>query len=81
MSLDVRTPMGLMFLLAGALLTAFGLVTRGTSIYAPCQGINANLWWGLILLAFGAFMFLSGRKGQLLAEKDHQLAGTRLRKY
>jgi hypothetical protein len=64
MSLDLRIPMGLMFTLVGMILTAFGLATRGSAIYNASLGINANFWWGLVLLAFGLTMFLLGRRGQ-----------------
>jgi membrane protein implicated in regulation of membrane protease activity len=62
MNLDLRIPMGLMFTLVGAMLTAFGLATRGSAIYALSLGINVNLWWGLVLLAFGLTMLLLGRR-------------------
>lgn len=65
MSLDLRIPMGLMFTLTGLILTVFGFATRDDAgIYAKSLGINANLWWGLVLLAFGLTMFLLGRRGQ-----------------
>jgi hypothetical protein len=65
MSLDLRIPMGLMFTLTGLILAVFGLATNGDAdLYAKSLGINANLWWGLVLLAFGLTMFLLGRRGQ-----------------
>lgn len=65
MNLDLRIPMGLMFSLVGIILTAFGLATRGdTALYARSLDINANLWWGIVLLVFGLTMFLLGRRGQ-----------------
>ncbi|MGA7859667.1 MAG: hypothetical protein WCA11_17155, partial [Terracidiphilus sp.] len=65
MILDLRIPMGLMFTLAGLILTFFGFATKGdAALYAKSLGINANLWWGLVLLAFGLTMFLLGRRGQ-----------------
>ena len=65
MNLDLRLPMGLMFSLVGIILTGFGLATNGNmAIYARSLGINANLWWGLVVLAFGQTMFLLGRRGQ-----------------
>jgi hypothetical protein len=64
MSLDLRIPMGLMFTLVGVILSAFGLATNGSAIYERSLGINANLWWGLVLLAFGLTMFLMGRRSQ-----------------
>jgi hypothetical protein len=65
MSLDLRIPLGMMFSLLGAILSAFGLATNGNEkLYAPSLGINANLWWGLVLLAFGLTMFVFGKRGQ-----------------
>jgi hypothetical protein len=65
MNFDLRIPMGLMFTLAGAILTAFGLATNGNEVlYAKSLGINANLWWGLVLLVFGLTMLSLGRRGQ-----------------
>jgi len=60
-----------MFTLTGLILSAFGLKTNGNAaLYAQSLGINANLWWGLVLLAFGLTMFLFGRRGQKLALKQ-----------
>jgi hypothetical protein len=65
MSLDLRIPMGLMFTLTGLILTGFGIATNGNAdLYAKSLGINVNLGWGLVLLAFGLTMFLLGRRGQ-----------------
>jgi hypothetical protein len=55
MRLDLRLPIGLMFTIFGVLLSLYGLVSdRG--IYARSLGVNVNLWWGLVLLAFGGVM-------------------------
>ncbi len=65
MSLDLRIPLGMMFSLLGAILSAFGLATNGNEkLYAPSLGINVNMWWGLVLLAFGLTMYLFGKRGQ-----------------
>jgi hypothetical protein len=55
MNLDVRFPIGGMFSIFGAILTVYGLVSD-RAIYARSLGINVNLWWGLVLLAFGLGM-------------------------
>jgi hypothetical protein len=55
MKLDLRLPIGLMFTIVGTLLTLFGLAAD-KAIYARSLGINVNLWWGLVLLAFGLVM-------------------------
>jgi hypothetical protein len=55
MNLDLRLPLGLMFTIFGALLTLFGLISD-QAIYQQSLGINVNLWWGLVLMAFGLIM-------------------------
>ena len=65
MNLDLRIPMGLMFSIIGVILTGFGAATNGrVDLYSRSLGINANLWWGLVLLIFGQVMFHMGRRGQ-----------------
>ncbi len=65
MNLDLRIPMGLMFTFTGVILTVFGFATRADAdLYAKSLGINANFWWGLVMLAFGLTMFMLGRRGQ-----------------
>ena len=55
MSLDIRIPIGLMFGIFGAILVVFGWVSD-PKIYERSLGINVNLGWGCVLLAFAAFM-------------------------
>lgn len=57
MNLDLRLPMGLMFSLFGALLTGYGVVSD-KAIYERSLGVNVNLQWGLVLLAFGVTMLV-----------------------
>jgi hypothetical protein len=65
MNFDIRLPIGTMFSLLGAILVVFGLVTGGGDMYATHSlGININLWWGLVLLAFGVLMLLGGARGR-----------------
>ena len=68
MHLDIRIPMGFLFALLGALLAVFGLLSMfgigaDKAIYDRSLGINVNLWWGLVMLAFGVLMLLMGRRG------------------
>ncbi len=67
MKLDVRLPIGGMFVLFGAIITIFGLFSD-PAIYERSLGININLWWGLVLFAFGAFMLIMAWR----AAKKHQ---------
>ena len=63
MGLDLRWPIGLMFTLIGAMLTITGLVTGSDAdMYKRSLGININLRWGLVLLAFGVMMSLLARR-------------------
>jgi hypothetical protein len=55
MTLDLRLPIGLMFAIFGVMLTGYGLLSAA-AIYSRSLGINVNLWWGLVLLAFGIAM-------------------------
>ena len=57
MFLDLRLPIGLLFLALGALLLVFGLVSD-PAIYAVSLGVNVNLWWGGVMLLFGGAMFV-----------------------
>ena len=61
MGLDIRLPIGLMFALLGVLLSSYGMVSD-RAIYAKSLGINVNLAWGLVLLAFGIVMLLLARR-------------------
>lgn len=65
MNLDPRIPIGMMFSMAGAVLMSFGLATRQRpEFYARCFGMDANLWWGIAVLAFGLIVVSLGRRGQ-----------------
>jgi membrane protein implicated in regulation of membrane protease activity len=55
MNFDLRLPIGIMFSLFGAMLAIFGLASSRDSTVLD---ININLWWGLVLLAFGALMLV-----------------------
>jgi hypothetical protein len=62
MGLDIRLPIGLMFLILGVMLTIFGVV-GDKAMYARSLGININLWWGIVMAIFGLVMLLLGRRG------------------
>ena len=71
MKLDARIPLGWMFTLAGLVLTFYGIKINNTpALFAKSLGINANLWWGIVLLAFGTAMFTLGRWDQKAAERN-----------
>jgi hypothetical protein len=60
MQLDIRTPIGWLFTLIGAL-----LILQGSFGAAPAQaavsGLNINIVWGGVLAVFGAGMLLLRR--------------------
>ena len=62
MGLDIKIPIGLMFSILGIILTILGIATGGdTEMYARSLGHNINLWSGLSMLVFGAFMLLTSK--------------------
>jgi hypothetical protein len=63
MGLDIRTPMGLMFAIFGALLLVYGLASD-PALYTRSLGINVNRDWGFVLLVFGAVMLWLGRRAK-----------------
>jgi hypothetical protein len=64
MQLDVRLPIGLLFSLFGLLLTGFGLVGDKAIYERHSLGLNINLGWGLVLLAFGLVMLALAWRGR-----------------
>jgi uncharacterized membrane protein HdeD (DUF308 family) len=62
---DIRLPIGALFLLLGAVLTVYGVATRSnTALYVRSENITINLWWGVVMLVFGALMFFYGRRAK-----------------
>lgn len=55
MRFDLRLAIGSLFTLFGLLLGTYGLLTP-PSHYRPSLGLNVNLGWGAVLLAFGIVM-------------------------
>jgi protein-S-isoprenylcysteine O-methyltransferase Ste14 len=55
MGLDIRIPIGSLFVLLGGLLAGYGYLSN-PAIYRRSLGIDVNLWWGLALLVFGLAM-------------------------
>lgn len=63
MNFDLRLPLGLIFTLFGAILTVHGVVSDPL-LYRKSLGINVNLDWGLVMLAFGVAMFALAWRGR-----------------
>jgi hydrogenase-4 membrane subunit HyfE len=62
MGLDIRLPLGLIFLIIGAIMALYGAFTWGGPMYASSMGINLNVIWGAVMLVFGGLMFALSRK-------------------
>ena len=63
--LDVRWPIGTLFATLGLLLAGYGLATAGnTEQYARSLSVNINLWWGVVMLAFGLVLLLAAWAGR-----------------
>jgi hypothetical protein len=64
MGLDIRTPIGMMFLAKGILMAIYGMMTGGdTAMYQRSLGLNINLIWGAVMIVFGIIMLVMGRMG------------------
>jgi hypothetical protein len=61
--LDIRLPLGWVFVVVGAILTAYGVATWNSAIYTISTGININVFWGALMLGFGAVTLATAEKG------------------
>ena len=53
--MDIRKPIGQLFLLLGVILVVWGLV--GGDAAKDAKGENLNLIWGAVIAVFGAVMY------------------------
>ena len=82
MGFDIRMPIGMLFTLFGILLIGYGAATRGSAMYAEHSlGLNMNLRWGIVLLAFGLVMLALTRlrRKQVPATEDQKRGDAGLR--
>ena len=60
--LDIRLPIGGLFVVLGLILGGYGVATNGDAAqYERSMAVNINLWWGLVMLVFGGLMLLLAR--------------------
>jgi len=60
MDLDIRIPIGLLFIILGAILALTGLFTMNDAeMYVRSLGRNINLWTGFFMVLFGVGMLYS----------------------
>jgi hypothetical protein len=77
MGLDIRMPIGTLFITFGVLLTLFGLKSD-PSLYVKSLGVNVNLDWSFVLLVIGAlFIWLAIRKRRILCTGGTRSSTTR----
>jgi hypothetical protein len=63
MDVDIRVPIGLLFVILGMILAIFGLLTiNDAELYSRSLGKNTNLWTGILMLVFGGIMLLVSLK-------------------
>ena len=62
MHLDVRIPMGLLFLLVGLILVVYGFTSDPAIYQQHSLGQNVNLVWGSVFAVFGAFLLVLSRR-------------------
>jgi predicted phage tail protein len=63
-SLDLRWPIGLLFVVLGATLMGHGIATReNLALYARAGGLNVNLIWGAVMFVVGCAFALAARQG------------------
>ena len=67
--LDLRYPIGGLFVVLGAILAGYGVITNGNAaMYERSSSVNLNLWWGLAMVVFGAlFLGLAARASRVAA--------------
>ena len=52
--MDLRLPIGGLFVVLGVILGVFGIMTNGdAAMYERSGGLNINLVWGVVMLGFG----------------------------
>jgi membrane-bound ClpP family serine protease len=67
--LDIRFPIGGMFITLGVILVVFGMFSDPQLYELHSLGINVNLGWGCVLLAFGLFMLTMAFRGRHRSKK------------
>jgi predicted MFS family arabinose efflux permease len=51
-----------MFGIIGLVMVVYGALTGSDPMYQRSLGINVNVWWGAVLLLFGAVMLHFARR-------------------
>ena len=63
-SLDLRLPIGGLFVTLGIMLAGYGLATGGdAAMYEKSGGLNINAIWGVVMLLTGVVFLLLAKRG------------------
>jgi hypothetical protein len=63
--IDIRYPIGVLFGALGLVIGGYGIATNGDAArYASLGGLNVNLWWGVVMLAFGLLCIVLARRSR-----------------
>jgi hypothetical protein len=63
--LDIRYPIGIMFVILGSLLAIYGVISDPEIYRIHSFGVNINLGWGGVLLLFGVLVLAMARRAQI----------------
>ncbi len=78
--LDIRWPIGLLFLVLGALIAVYGAVVPQSTHLEANVTVNLNFIWGIVMVCFGLLMTWGARRASRRSEKfDHQEQAARHR--
>jgi hypothetical protein len=70
---DIRIPIGVLFLALGVILAIYGVATHSdVTLYARSENLVINLWWGLVMIVFGALMLYFGTRPPKVAAVSSQ---------
>src|SRR5690349_11538448 len=72
MTLDLRKPVAVLFLLLGALLAAYGIAFPGAHAEVV-TGFNVNLIWGAAMITFAGLLFGLSLRAARQAGSEHEL--------
>ena len=72
--LDIRAPIGGLFTLLGVMLVVYGWLGPSVDPLPGAPSVpdtSVNVWWGLVMIAFGIFMLLLARRAMAHAVPPH----------
>ncbi len=59
--MDIRQPIGWMFSILGVILVICGFIQKAEDLKKSLDW-NMNLYWGLVMIAFGVMMLMLARR-------------------